>query len=340
MVGFGLASIRLIQGKMDSRMRLLRSVIAAIAVTLVTLSGHSAWSQATRTIKIVVPYAAGGGTDVLARQLAEQIGRAQGRSMLIENRPGASTIIGTEAVSRAAPNGATLLITDPAFLINPHLRKVNYDPVTSFEPICHLASSPLVISVNSASSYRTLTDLFDAARAKPGDLTLAAAGPASVVQITFEILKHAANVDMNFIPYPGGAPSINALLGGHVTSAFTDYPPVAEQLKAGKLRALATTSRTRIEWLPEMPTVSETVYKDFEADNWFGLYVPAKTPRQSVSQLSGWFTAALEVPEVKAKLVGLGLFPVGMCGADFSAFIRRKYEEYGRTIRELNIKVE
>src|SRR5262249_1943033 len=129
-------------------------------------------------------------------------------------------------------------------------------------------------------------------------------------EITFESLKHIANVDMNFIPYPGGAPSINALLGDHVTSAFTDYPPVAEQLKSGKLRALATTSRTRIELLPEVPTVSESVYKDFEADNWFGLYVPAKTSRQNVSQLSNWFTAALEVPEVKAKLVGLGLFPI------------------------------
>jgi tripartite-type tricarboxylate transporter receptor subunit TctC len=171
-------------------------------------------------------------------------------------------------------------------------------------------------------------------------LTLAAAGPASILQVAFETLKRAAKVDMNFIPYPGGAPSINALLGEHVTSAFTDYPPVVEQLKAGKLRALATTSRTRVESLPEVPTVSETVYKDFEADNWFGLYVPAKTPRQSVSQLTGWFTAALEVPEVKAKLVGLGLFPVGMCGADFSALVRRKYEEYGHSIRELNIKVE
>jgi tripartite-type tricarboxylate transporter receptor subunit TctC len=139
----------------------------AAAVILVALSGGAAWSQATRTIAVIVPYQAGGATDVLARVLAEQIGRAQGPTMLIENRPGASTIIGTEAVSRAAPNGTTLLITDPSFLINPHLRKVNYDPVTSLEPICHLASSPLVIAVNSASAYRTLADLFDAARAKP-----------------------------------------------------------------------------------------------------------------------------------------------------------------------------
>ncbi len=144
---------------------------------------------------------------------------------------------------------------------------------------------------------------------------------------------------MSFIPYPGGAPSVNALLGEHVTAAFTDYPPASEQLKAGKLRALATASRTRIEPLPELPTVSESGY-DFEADNWFGLFVPAKTPREIVSQLAGSFTAALEAPDVKAKLVALGLYPVGICGADFSALIRKKYEEYGRAIRELNIKAE
>jgi tripartite-type tricarboxylate transporter receptor subunit TctC len=158
---------------------------------------------------------------MLPRHTAEL---AQGQSMLIENRPGASTIIGTEAVSRAAPDGKTLLVAPPDFVINPHLRKVNYDPATSFEPICHLASSPLVITVNTASPYRTLADLFDAARAKPGALTLASAGPATVSHIAFEILKRAANLDMSFIPYPGGAPSVNALLGEHVTSALTDYP--------------------------------------------------------------------------------------------------------------------
>ena len=185
----------------------------AAAVLLVALSGDAAWSQAARTIRVIVPYQPGGATDVLARVLAEQIGRTQGPTMLIENRPGASTIIGTEAASRAAPNGATVLITDPSFLLNPHLRKVNYDPVTSFEPICHLASSPLVITVNSASAYRTLADLFNAARGKPGDLTLAAAGPASILQVAFETLKRAAKVDMNFIPYPGGAPSIKRAAG-------------------------------------------------------------------------------------------------------------------------------
>jgi hypothetical protein len=174
----------------------LAGVAAAIAVLSVTVTGHGAWSQTARTIKVVVAVQPGGGTDFLARVLGEEIGRAQGLTMVIENRPGAGSIIGTEAVSHAAPDGNTLLIITPTFVINPHLRKVNYDPVTSFEPICYLVDSPTVIVVNSASPYRTLADLLDAARAKPGDLT--AAGGAS--NIAFEMLKGAANLNMTQSP--------------------------------------------------------------------------------------------------------------------------------------------
>jgi tripartite-type tricarboxylate transporter receptor subunit TctC len=222
---------------------------------------------------------------MLARQLAVQISRSQGLSMVIENRPGAVTIIGTEAVSHAVPDGNTLLLISPTFVLNPHLRKLNYDPFTSFEPICYLVRTPTVILVNSASPYRTLAHLMDAARVKPGDLTLAAAGPATPAQMAFEMLKRTANVSMTFVPYPGGPPAVNALLGGHVTAALSDYPGAAEQLKAGKLRALATVSRTRVEVLPDVPTVAEFGYRDTEADLWFGVATPAKTPKETVSRI-------------------------------------------------------
>jgi tripartite-type tricarboxylate transporter receptor subunit TctC len=150
----------------------LVGVAAAVAVLSVTVTGHGAWSQTARTIKVVVPVQPGGSNDFLARVLGEEIGRAQGPTMVIENRPGAGSIIGTEAVSHAAPDGNGLLITSPTVVINPHLRKVNYDPLISFEPICYLANAPTVIVVNSASPYRTLADLLDAARAKPSDLTI------------------------------------------------------------------------------------------------------------------------------------------------------------------------
>lgn len=316
------------------------AILTVVSVILLALSGHAAWSQAARTIRIVVPFPAGGSADILARLLGEQISKAQRLTVLIENRPGAGATIGYEAVARAAPDGNTLVISANSMVINPILRKVNYDPVTSFEPVCYLLSSPQVYVVNSASPYRTLTDLIVAARAKPGELTLASVGPATTQHIGIEQFKHTANVNLAHIPYPGGAPAVNALLGGHVTSVFANYSEVVEQLKAGKLRALATASRTRIEPLPEVPTVAESGYKDYEVEVWFGALAPAKTPNETVAQLAGWFTAAMQAPEVKPKLIALGLYPVGLCGADFGAHIRKQYDDYGRIIRESNIKAE
>jgi tripartite-type tricarboxylate transporter receptor subunit TctC len=322
-------------------LHLAAGVAAAFPIVFtLLLSGHDAWSQTTRTIKIVVPYAPGDGPDLLARLLADQIGRAQGPTMVIENRPGAGTVIGTEAVLRAAPDGNTLLINTNAFVTSPHLRKVNYNPSTSFDPICQLVSTPALIVVNGASPYRTLSNLLDAARARPGDLTLASVGPGGALHVASEMLRRAAKVDMTYVPYLGSSPAINALMGAHVISVFTDYGSVAEQLKAGALRALATGSRMRIEALPDVPTVGEAGYKDYEVDLWAGIIAPAKTPKQAISQLADWFTAAMQVPEVKAKLVLQGLYPALSCGADFGALIRKQYDEYGRVFRELNIKAD
>jgi tripartite-type tricarboxylate transporter receptor subunit TctC len=164
--------------------------------------------------------------------------------------------------------------------------------------------------------------------------------PGSPLHLGFEMLKRTANVEMTFVPYPGGAPAVSALLGNHVTSVFLPYSGLEEQLKAGRLRALASASRTRSEALPDVPTVAESGYKDFETDFWNGLLAPAKTPKETVSQLAGWFTAAMLVPEVKTKLVTQNLYPVGMCGADFGAVLRKQYVEYGRIIAEANIKAD
>jgi tripartite-type tricarboxylate transporter receptor subunit TctC len=231
------------------------------------------------------------------------------------------------------------LINAPFLLISPHLRKVSYDPLSSLEPICYLVSSPGVIVVNGASPYRTLADLLDAARTKPGQLTFASAGPGTTHHIGFETLKRAADVNLIYVPYPGGAPAISALLGGHVTSVLAEYAPLAEHLKAGKLRAIATTAGTRIPALPDLPTVAES-YKNYEVDFWWGLFAPAKTPKQTITRLASWFTAAMQVPELKEKLVAQGFFPVGTCGADFAALLRKQFDEYGRIIREANIKPE
>jgi len=314
-------------------------VLAASALALGLLSfSPAAWSQ--RTIKIVVPFPPGGSADILARLVGEQVGKTNGVTVVTENRTGGGASIAYEAVARAAPDANTLVINGNSLVINPHLRKVNYDPLTSFEPVCYLVSSPQVYLVSSDSPYRTLNDFISTARAKPGEVTLASVGPATTQHIGFEQLKHAAKINVTYVPYSGGAPAMNALLGGHVTAVFGNYSEAVEHIRAGKVRVLAAASRMRIEPLPDVPTVAELGFKDYEVEVWFGILAPAKTAKDATAQLASWFTAAVQAPEVKPKLVNLGLYPVGLCNADFGAHIRKQFDEYGRIIREANIKAE
>jgi tripartite-type tricarboxylate transporter receptor subunit TctC len=310
------------------------------AIVFLAMSVEIAWPQPAGQIKIVVPSPSGGTGDVVARLLADQIGRVQRTTVVIENRPGAGTLIATDVVLHAVPDGSTVLIVAPPFLINPHVRKLDYDPLNSFEPICQLVRSPAILVVDSASQYRTLTDLLNAARARPDELTLASTGPATATHIAFERLKRMAGVNMTFIPYPGIAPAINAVLGQHVTAAFGNYGDLIEQIKAGKLRALAAATQTRIESLTDVPTFAELGYSDLEADVWYGLVAPAGTPKTAVSQFAEWTTDALQVPEIKSKLAAVGISVVAKCGEDFATFLRKQYEDYGRTIHEADIKVE
>jgi tripartite-type tricarboxylate transporter receptor subunit TctC len=307
---------------------------------LLALAGPEAWSQATRTIRIVVPFPAGGSADILARLLGEQINKAYGPTVVIENRPGGGATIAYEAVARAAPDGNTLVINGNSLVINPHLRKVNYDPITSFEPVCYLLSSPNLIVVNSNSPYRTLGDYVAAARAKPGELAFATVGPATTQHIGFEQFRYLSNINVTYVPYQGGAPAITALLGGHVSAVLANYSEAVEQLNAGTLRALVSLSRQRIPPLPDVPSTTESGFKDYDVEVWFGVLAPAKTPKDTTAQLAGWFKAAMQVPDVKSKLANLALYPVGTCGDDFAAHIRKQYDDYGRIIRDAKIKAE
>jgi tripartite-type tricarboxylate transporter receptor subunit TctC len=312
----------------------------ALASAVIALGDHSAWSQAARTIRIVISVPPGGSIDILARILADQVSSTKGQSIIIESRPGGGGVIAAEAVARATPDGNTLLMNNNGMIISAILRKVNYDPLTSFEPICYLVTTPQIIVVNSASPYRTLAELVDAARAKPAELSIASVGPNTTQHIGIERFKRLAEANLTYVPYPGGAPTVNALLGGHVAAAVLNWSEIGEQVTAGKVHALATMALQRIEPLPDLPTVSESGYKDFETDVWFGLAAPAKTPKETVAQLIDWFGAALLAPQVKAKLAALALYPKPICGADFDAHMRRQSDLFTRLIRELNIKTE
>jgi tripartite-type tricarboxylate transporter receptor subunit TctC len=312
----------------------------AVGIALAAVICNPPTSPAeTGVIKVVVPVPPGSAGDLIARLLTDQVGRINNRSFVIEPRPGAGTMIGTEAVARAPADGKTLLINAPSLLIGPHLRKLSFDPLASLDPVCYLVSSPGVLAVKAASPYRTFADLMEAVRTRPGQLTFASAGPGTTHHIGFEKLKHDAGLDFIYVPFSGGGPAINALLGNHVTAVLAEYAPLSEHLKAGTLRPLAVTSTARVAGLPGVPTIAET-YPGFEVDFWWGLFAPAHTPDALLSQLAEWFTAAMQKPEVKAKLNELGFFPAGICGQDFAALLRKQYEDYGRVIRSANMRTD
>src|SRR5215471_4845973 len=323
-----------IKTRVGGRAMAMLALVAAAAIS------DGAWSQAPRTVKVVVPNPPGGVSDLLARLVADEIGRRQGQAFLIETRPGAAGDIGSEAVSRAAPDGETLLINANPLVVNANLRRLNFDPLADLVPICQLVRAPTALAVNAASPYQTLSELLDAARLRPGSLTLASIGPGSATHVAFEALKRAAKVEMTFVPYAGTAPAVNALLGEHVTSYLGNYSDVREQTAASKLRVLATASATRTELLPDVPTIAEAGFTNVHLEVWFGIFAPGKTPDEAQSRLAAMFSTAVHSTDLRSKFRLQGLYPTGICGAEFRDFVRSQYEDYRRIISEINFPTE
>jgi tripartite-type tricarboxylate transporter receptor subunit TctC len=308
--------------------------LAFIAVTTIAiLTSAAAWSQTVAPTKIVITFPAGSGGDLLTRAMAEQITRSHGLSFTFEN---ANQFVGTEAASRAAPDGKTLLVLNNNFTINSKLQRPPYDPLTNFVPICNLADGPMLIIVDMASPYRTLDDLLTAARRNPGKISVAG-GALGPPQIAFEMLKRAAKVDMRFMQVPNTTAAITALSNQSAGAAIQLYLNVQEQLKSNKLRPLAITSPARKQALPNVPTVAEAGLVGYEVEYWDGIYAPAGTPKETVAQLADWFGAAAQTPDAKAVLTAQTYAPVGVCGAEFVTFIHKELEEFGRIVRETNI---
>src|SRR5262245_42810286 len=234
-------------------MKLLTWVLRGFAMAaLVTAVSTSAFSA--RTIRFIVPVPAGASTDFIARLVASQVGAAEGITTVVENRPGAAGTIGTEYVSRQAPDGNTVLITPGSYLIDAQIRKANYHPLESFEPLCALAASPALFVVPSSSQYRTLADFLKDAAARPGELSVAAQGPGTSFHLGLLTLISKSKAQFNFIPYPGSAPAATAVMGSHVTAAIDGYSVVSGTIKARNLRALAVAAEHRMAPLPDVPT--------------------------------------------------------------------------------------
>ena len=312
------------------------SVLAAL-----TLPVQAPAQSLPKSIRIVVPYPAGGAGDVLARVLAQQISEKNGITVIVEDRPGAGSIVGTEFAARSSPDGATILLVENPFVLSAVLHPtVRYHPVNSFEPICYVADTPAVLAVNGSSEIKTLADFLRTAKARPGAVTYGSTGPASIVHIAGELLRRDAGIDMTYVPYPGSPPALNAVLSGHVTAVIANYSDLRAQLSAGGLRPIAIPAAKRVQSLPDVPTLAELGFKDIEATVWFGFVAPKGAPQGIVSQLATEFAAAMEIPAVKEKVVAQGLFASVSCGAPFGTFIATQQAKYTQFVREFDIKGE
>jgi tripartite-type tricarboxylate transporter receptor subunit TctC len=315
--------------------RLKFAIAAALGTVLFAQVAPRAFSQQDRPIKIVITFPAGSGGDVLTRAMADEITKVHGNRFTYENT---DQIRGSEAVAHAPPDGGTLLVINNSFTVNTKLQKPPYDPLTSFVPICNLASGPLLLIAAADGPYRSLANLVAAAREKPGQLRIAGT-PLGPPQIAAELLKRNATVDMKFVSATT-PDALEALASGGAASAVQLYLNVLPQLRANQVRALAITSASRKQVLPDVPTVAESGFPGFEVEYWDGIFAPAGTPRETVGQLAEWFGAAARVPAVKEKLDAQTYVPVGDCGATFVNFIRKEIGEWGRIAREAGIKSE
>ncbi len=309
------------------------------AISIIFLSGIATTCFAqTNRLTIVVPFAAGGGSDVFARMFAEEIGKA-GITVIVENRPGASTMIGTEYVSRARPDGQTVLLTTNSTLITPRLKKTSINPLIDLIPVCNLSESAPVVAVNKSAPYTTLKELVAAAKEKPGTLTIASNGPASTQHLAAEMFKRSAQIDMTYVPYNGEAPAVNAVLGGQVTAIVSNFPSIHTQIESGELHPLTTTYGKRIPSAPHIPTAREEGF-DFDMSAWQGIAVPAKTAPNDVERLRDLFMGALKSADLQKKLADLEVIPTSVCGPQLINIMREQSDTIGRIAEIAGIKLE
>src|SRR4051812_2639374 len=313
---------------------------AVVAAAALTAGAASAETFPSKPVRILVPYPAGGGVDVLTRTLGEVVSKQWGQSVVVENRPGAGGVIASQAVATSPPDGYTLIMVASGHATNPLLYpKIPYDTFKDFTPVSLLASSPNILLVRADSPFKTVAEMILAAKAKPGSLSFAHAGTGTSTHLAGELLKNLAKVDLNAIPYKGGAPSINDLLGGQIPMSFNNGPESVGQLQAGTLRALAVTTADRAPFLPNVPSMAETV-AGYDTGVWWGLLGPAGIPPEVLAKLSHDFVAALNTDAVKERLGKLGAQPIGSSPQEFEAKIRADYEKWEPIIKAAGMKVE
>jgi tripartite-type tricarboxylate transporter receptor subunit TctC len=315
-------------------------VLAALSFAILSPNNALA-SYPERIIKIVVPFAPGGGTDVVARTLAQEMAKDLGVSVIVENKPGAGTIIGTQAVAVSEPDGYTLLMGTFANAVNPSLNaKLPYEPHKDFAPVALVARSFNIVVVNPKSAIKSIADLIAAAKADPGKLSYGTYGTGTSAHLAGELFKNLAKVDLTTVPYKGAAPAITDLISGQIQVMFTTVASAASLIEAGQLRALAVTSAERSPAFPDLPTVAEAGVPGYAAESWYGLFAPAKTPRDVIDRLNKSAAMAVQSEAFKRLGVNEGLVMVARPPEELERYFRGEEERWRKVIQDAGIKVE
>ena len=309
-----------------------------LCLLLLCAGAAHAQSFPTKPVRLIVPFAAGGSTDIIARVVATKLNEMWGSPVLVDNRAGGSTVIGTDIVAKAAPDGHTLLVTPAPFTIVPSLiPKLPYDPARDFEPITLINTTPLVVVVHPGVPAKSIKELIALARARPGALNYGSSGSGGSNHLAGELFNAMAGVKMVHVPYKGNAPALTDLVGGHVDVVFNGLTSALPFIKSGRLRALGMTSLNRSATLPQVPTLDEAGLKGFQAVAWNGLTAPARTPKDVVAKVNADVLKVIRSPELVEKLRAEGSDPVGNTPEQYARFLREEIAKWSKVIKAANI---
>ncbi|BDB28662.1 MFS transporter [Cupriavidus sp. TA19] len=321
--------------------RLAKAAIPFLMAAAAPLPAFAAFPD--KPIRMVVPFAPGGGTDLVARAMGITMGADLGQPVIVDNKPGGSTIIGTDAVAKSAPDGYTLVMATMAHAVNPSLhKKLPFDTEKAFAPVMLVGRSPNVLVVKPDSPIKTVQDLIAAAKAKPGKLNYASQGAGTSAHLAGELFKSMARVDMNHVPYRGAGPAITDLLGGQVDVMFATAAAVAPHLESGKLRAVAVTTaqRSQAPALSKVPTIAESGVPNYVADSWYGLFVPAGTPSAVITRLNAAAKKAVHTDAFRKRAEQEGLAISGGTPDEFGRYVKAESERWSKVIKDANITAD
>jgi len=306
------------------------------------VGAHAQAPYPDKPIRLVVPFPPGSGTDIVGRLLAQEVSNAWSQPVVVDNRPGASTIVGTDIVAKSPPDGYTMVMASNNHAMNPSLftNKLPFDSLKDFEAVAQVAILPFVLVVNPQLPVKNLEELLALARRKPHEITYASTGNGTPPHVAGEMLKRAANVDLVHIPYKGSAAAVADVVSGQVSMMFVNVPSAISLVRTGKLRALAVGTSKRIDMMPELPTVSELGFSGFDVSLWMGLLVPAGTPAAIVDKLSGEIARILNEPRMRAKMGEQGAEPAYRSPAAFSAFLAEETKRFGKIVSDIELRVD